>query len=322
MPVAVCESGPEKPALGIHVDSLEAAASKRGGSIISSFRRQLASVDKDGNKHLSPEEVLDLMEAMYRSEKQRKTWTLLSVALLVVLLLNVAATVGLTYVVIDKTKDTSVQGNTLVIRETGKPVQVLNADLTVDGGVLSGRDSSGRSSGTPLATADAAEYSDMSFNDFFTTPIVELTGMQYITVHAVRRGAKQGKLTDTLLRVESLSLQPPEISETGSPLLAARVLVVTPLGDLFIHNATGKVLYEGPAISVLEAKMNVTFVQPSMLVNTGFGRRLHQRNSNTGGTPTTLEASTGKITKNKVGVAESGVFSTSEPCCSTFAFAS
>ena len=91
-------------------------------SLKKSLKQRIQTHDIDGNGIISMEELLKIMEKEGELQRERSLLRKIIVALLIACLLVIAAVVGLTYAVVHLSKDTSVQSDVIVSKESNRPL--------------------------------------------------------------------------------------------------------------------------------------------------------------------------------------------------------
>ena len=111
---------------GLHVaDLLEAPG------LTSTLRERLQAADADGDGFISASEMMDVMQREITATRDRKMMVRVLAALSVACVLIIAAVVGLTYAVVEMSKDTSVQNNVLVSKDGLQPLSTARLQKTV-----------------------------------------------------------------------------------------------------------------------------------------------------------------------------------------------
>jgi hypothetical protein len=110
---------------GLHVaDLLEAPG------LTSTLRERLQAADADGDGIISASEMMDVMQREITATRYRKMMVSLLAALSVACVLIIAAVVGLTYAVVEMSKDTSVENNVLVGKDGLQPLSTATLQQT------------------------------------------------------------------------------------------------------------------------------------------------------------------------------------------------
>ena len=96
------------------------------------YADRLKAMDKDGNGELDIVEICEFVEEISTIEKQNRIFKWLALITGLFSLFTIAALVGLTYVVVDLTKDTKLMsGSSLMIsKDTGSPIATATAFAT------------------------------------------------------------------------------------------------------------------------------------------------------------------------------------------------
>jgi hypothetical protein len=100
------------------------------------YAAAIQAFDRDGNGELDLHEIAAAVKALADARAQNKMLKTAVIVAGVCSLLIVAAVVGLTFAVVTLVKDTKMDNNVMVNKETGAPVEVRNMDLSVVGGAL------------------------------------------------------------------------------------------------------------------------------------------------------------------------------------------
>ena len=90
--------------------------------LTSSLRDRLQAADANGDGVISASEMIDVIQSEITATRDRKMMQRVLIALGVACLLIIAAVVGLTYAVVEMSKDTSVQNNVLVGKDGLQPL--------------------------------------------------------------------------------------------------------------------------------------------------------------------------------------------------------
>ena len=99
--------------------------------LTSSLRDRLQAADANGDGVISASEMIDVIQSEITATRDRKVMQRVLVALGVACLLIIAAVVGLTYAVVEISKDTSVQNNVLVGKDGLQPLSTATLQKTV-----------------------------------------------------------------------------------------------------------------------------------------------------------------------------------------------
>ena len=99
--------------------------------LTSSLRDRLQAADANGDGVISASEMIDVIQSEITATRDRKVMQRVLVALGVACLLIIAAVVGLTYAVVEMSKDTSVQNNVLVGKDGLQPLSTATLQKTV-----------------------------------------------------------------------------------------------------------------------------------------------------------------------------------------------
>ena len=99
--------------------------------LASSLRDRLQAADANGDGVISASEMIDVIQSEITATRDRKVMQRVLIALGVACLLIIAAVVGLTYAVVEMSKDTSVQNNVLVGKDGLQPLSTATLQKTV-----------------------------------------------------------------------------------------------------------------------------------------------------------------------------------------------
>ena len=99
--------------------------------LTSSLRDRLQAADANGDGVISASEMIDVIQSEITATRDRKVMQRVLIALGVACLLIIAAVVGLTYAVVEMSKDTSVQNNVLVSKDGLQPLSTATLQKTV-----------------------------------------------------------------------------------------------------------------------------------------------------------------------------------------------
>ena len=99
--------------------------------LTSSLRDRLQAADANGDGVISASEMIDVIQSEITATRDRRVMQRVLVALGVACLLIIAAVVGLTYAVVEMSKDTSVQNNVLVGKDGLQPLSTATLQKTV-----------------------------------------------------------------------------------------------------------------------------------------------------------------------------------------------
>jgi len=111
---------------GINVaDLLEAPG------LTSTLRERLQAADANGDGIISAGEMMDVIQSEITATRDKKLMGRVLVALGIACLLIIAAVVGLTYAVVEMSKDTSVQNNVLVSKDGLQPLSTATLQKRV-----------------------------------------------------------------------------------------------------------------------------------------------------------------------------------------------
>jgi hypothetical protein len=110
---------------GLHVADLLGAP-----GLTSTLRERLQAADADGDGFISASEMMDVMQREITATRDRKMMVRVLAALSVACVLIIAAVVGLTYAVVEMSKDTSVENNVLVGKDGLQPLSTATLQQT------------------------------------------------------------------------------------------------------------------------------------------------------------------------------------------------
>ena len=99
--------------------------------LASSLRDRLQAADANGDGVISASEMIDVIQSEITATRDRRVMQRVLVALGVACLLIIAAVVGLTYAVVEMSKDTSVENNVLVGKDGLQPLSTATLQKTV-----------------------------------------------------------------------------------------------------------------------------------------------------------------------------------------------
>ena len=99
--------------------------------LASSLRDRLQAADANGDGVISASEMIDVIQSEITATRDKKVMQRVLIALGVACLLIIAAVVGLTYAVVEMSKDTSVQNNVLVSKDGLQPLSTAKLQKTV-----------------------------------------------------------------------------------------------------------------------------------------------------------------------------------------------
>jgi hypothetical protein len=99
--------------------------------LTSSLRERLQAADANGDGFISASEMIDVIQSEITATRDRKMMVRVLIALGVACLLVIAAVVGLTYAVVEMSKDTSVENNVLVGKDGLQPLSTATLQHTI-----------------------------------------------------------------------------------------------------------------------------------------------------------------------------------------------
>ena len=99
--------------------------------LASSLRDRLQAADANGDGVISASEMIDVIQSEITATRDKKVMQRVLIALGVACLLIIAAVVGLTYAVVEMSKDTSVENNVLVGKDGLQPLSTATLQKTV-----------------------------------------------------------------------------------------------------------------------------------------------------------------------------------------------
>jgi hypothetical protein len=100
------------------------------------YASQIKAIDKDQNGEVDLVELCEVLEELETSNRNRKLLRWVAIVTALFSLLSIAAIVGLTYAVVDLSKDTSVSNNVLVTKDDGNTLATATAKEVKDLGYL------------------------------------------------------------------------------------------------------------------------------------------------------------------------------------------
>ena len=98
--------------------------------LTSTLRERLQAADANGDGIISASEMMDVMQREITATRDRKMMVRVLAALSVACVLIIAAVVGLTYAVVEMSKDTSVENNVLVGKDGLQPLSTATLQQT------------------------------------------------------------------------------------------------------------------------------------------------------------------------------------------------
>ena len=99
--------------------------------LTSTLRERLQAADANGDGIISASEMMDVMQREITATRDRKMMVRVLAALSVASVLIIAAVVGLTYAVVQMSKDTSVENNVLVSKDGLQPLSTATLRQTL-----------------------------------------------------------------------------------------------------------------------------------------------------------------------------------------------
>jgi hypothetical protein len=96
----------------------------------STLRERLQAADANGDGIISPSEMIEVMQIEIHATRDKKLMGRVLIVLGVACLLIIAAVVGLTYAVVDMSKETSVDNNVLVSKDGLQPLSTATLRQT------------------------------------------------------------------------------------------------------------------------------------------------------------------------------------------------
>jgi len=124
----------EEPKLKISPSHIEATF--HGKPHLKRYASQLRGIDKDQNGEVDLVELCEVLEELETSNRNRRLLKWVAIVTALFSLLTIAAIVGLTYAVVDLSKDTTVSNQSLVSKDTGKTLATARAKQSVGLGSL------------------------------------------------------------------------------------------------------------------------------------------------------------------------------------------
>jgi hypothetical protein len=124
----------EEPKLKISPSHIEATF--HGKPHLKRYASQLRGIDKDQNGEVDLVELCEVLEELETSNRNRRLLKWVAIVTALFSLLTIAAIVGLTYAVVDLSKDTTVSNQSLVSKDTGETLATARAKQSVGLGSL------------------------------------------------------------------------------------------------------------------------------------------------------------------------------------------
>jgi len=124
----------EGPKLKISPSHIEATF--EGKSHLKRYASQLQAIDKDQNGEVDLAELCEVLEELETSQRNRRILKWVAIVTALFSLLTTAAIVGLTYAMVDLSKDTSVFNNVLVSKDGGNTLATAKVLQPVPLGAL------------------------------------------------------------------------------------------------------------------------------------------------------------------------------------------
>ena len=115
----------KEQAIGVDVKSL-----LKSQSLSQSLREHIEKTDLDGDGIISVDEMLKVLEKERMLRRERTLLIRIVIALAVACVLIIAAVAGLTYAVVHLSKDTNVQNNVLVSKDTSDAISTATMQAT------------------------------------------------------------------------------------------------------------------------------------------------------------------------------------------------
>ena len=112
-------------------EGLDVAALLAAPGLNSTLGDRLQAADANGDGVISASEMIDVLQSEADAIRDNKMMKRVLIALGVACLLIIAAVVGLTYAVVEMSKDTSVQNNVLVSKDGLQPLSTATLQKTV-----------------------------------------------------------------------------------------------------------------------------------------------------------------------------------------------
>jgi hypothetical protein len=112
-------------------EGLDVAALLAAPGLTSTLGDRLQAADANGDGVISASEMIDVLQSEADAIRDNKMMKRALIALGVACLLIIAAVVGLTYAVVEMSKDTSVQNNVLVSKDGLQPLSTATLQKTV-----------------------------------------------------------------------------------------------------------------------------------------------------------------------------------------------
>jgi len=99
--------------------------------LTSTLKQRLQAADANGDGIISASEMIEVIQSEITATRDKKLMSRVLIVLGVACLLIIAAVVGLTYAVVDMSKDTSVDNNVLVSKDGLQPLSTATLQETV-----------------------------------------------------------------------------------------------------------------------------------------------------------------------------------------------
>ncbi|KXZ45113.1 hypothetical protein GPECTOR_58g562 [Gonium pectorale] len=122
----------------------------------------LAEMDSDQSGTIDVEELLNLVEGLAKTRREKKWMAFIIVALFIFALATIGTIVGLTYAVMSALKDTEVEGNTMYVKGTTDVVRTGSAEFTVVDGIMVSRKALNETAAAALASGNTSLANDPS----------------------------------------------------------------------------------------------------------------------------------------------------------------
>ena len=123
-----------EPKLKISPSHIE--ANFQGKPYLKRYASQLRAIDKDQNGEIDLVELCEVLEELETSNRSRRLLKWVAIVTALFSLLTIAAIVGLTYAVVDLSKETTVSNQSLVSKDTGDTLATAKAKQSVGLGSL------------------------------------------------------------------------------------------------------------------------------------------------------------------------------------------
>lgn len=125
--------------------------------------KKLTQLDLNHDGEISAFELAEAMEQLIKEEAKHRQYKYIAIAVISLLILGLAANLGLAYAVAVLSKETTVMDDVMYSTQTNRPVEVESAHFTVRDGILTSRRT--QDDGAPIATSASTEI-DIIAHDY------------------------------------------------------------------------------------------------------------------------------------------------------------